>query len=65
MRDVMSDGVAPRGKAAVGTEELAVASLELDLIALSDWFPLKGGVEAVREGLEDFMAGHAEEERLV
>lgn len=46
MRDVVRDGVAPRGKAAVGAEELAVASLELDLIALSDWFPLEGGIKA-------------------
>lgn len=65
MRDIVGNGVPPRREAAIGAEEVAVAGLELDVGAIPDGLPLKGGVEAAGEGLDDFPAGHAEEEGLV
>lgn len=66
MGDVVGDGVAPRGHAAVGAEEVAIAGPELDAVALTDGFPLEGRVKAPGgKGLDDLAAGHAEEERDV
>lgn len=62
----MSNRVSPGRKAAVGTEELAVTSPKLDLaVAISNGFPLDGGIKAAGESLEDFAACHAEEKWLI
>lgn len=61
MRDIMSNRVSPGRKAAVGAEELAVTSPKLELaVAISNGFPLDGGIKAAGKSLEDFAAGHAE-----
>lgn len=65
MRDVMGHRVSPRWQAPIGPEEVSVAGLEPDLIAVSDWLPLDRGVEAPGQRLEHFAAGHAEQEGLV
>ncbi|URE22526.1 magnesium ion transmembrane transporter [Musa troglodytarum] len=63
--DVVGDGVAPGGEAAVAAEVVAVAGLELDLDALAEGLPLEGRVEAGRQGQADLLAGDAEEEGFV
>lgn len=64
--DIMSDGVPPRRKAAIRSEKVAVAGLQLDTTTVPDGFPFHGGVK--RGGgkcLEHLAAGHAEEEGVV
>lgn len=61
----MGHRVSPRWQAPIGPEEVSVAGLEPDLIAVSDWLPLDRGVEAPGQRLEHFAAGHAEQEGLV
>lgn len=63
--DVVRNGVPPRGKTAVGAEEVAVPRLQLDGAVLPDRLPLNGAVEARRQRLQHLPPRHAEEERLV
>lgn len=58
----MRDGVSPGRHAPIGAEEVAVASLEPDAASVLDGLPLDGGVQPLREGLEDLVARHAQEE---
>ena len=62
---VVSDGVAPRRKTAVGAEEPVVAGIELDLIAFPDNLPLHRRVEWSCERLDHFSTNRIEEELMV
>jgi len=65
VRNIVRDGVSPGRQAPIGAEEVAVASLELDAASVLDGLPLDGGVEPLRERLEDLVARHAQQEELV
>lgn len=65
VRNIMGDRISPGGHPSVGSEEITVASSELDLVAFFHGFPLDGGVKPPRASLEDFPTGHAQEEGLV
>jgi len=62
VRNIVRDGVSPGRHTPIGAEEVAVASLEPDVASVLDGLPLDGGVEPLREGLEDLVARHAEKE---
>jgi hypothetical protein len=63
--DVVGDGVAVGGHAAVGAEELVALGLELDERAGLDGLPLEGGVRLGREALQDLLARGAQQEGVV
>lgn len=65
MRNIMGHRISPRRQPSVGSEEITVASSELDSVALFYGFPLDGGVKPPRASLEDFATSHAQEEGLV
>lgn len=61
----MGHRVSPRWQPTIGSEKLAVPSLELDLSPFPDGFPLDRRVEPLGDGLEHFTTRHAEKERVV
>lgn len=63
--DIVSDRVPPRRNTAVPSQEIAVARLQPGAGALLDWLPLERRVEARGQSLENFPAGHSEQERVV
>lgn len=65
MRDIMCDRVPPRREAAIGTQVLAVASLELDLIPIPNRLPFNGRVQTSGHGLKNLATSHSDEERVV
>lgn len=63
--NVVGDRISPRWQTPVGSQEVAISGLELDLGPFSDGFPLDGGIEPPEKGLEDFPAGHSEQKGLI
>lgn len=61
----MGHRVPPRWQPSIGSEEVTIAGLELDVVPFSDGLPLDGRVETSGQGLEDFPTRHAQQKGVV
>lgn len=64
-RNIMSQRIPPRRESSVGSQEVSITRLELNLRPFPDGLPLKRGIKPPGQSLEDLPTSHAEKKRLV
>ena len=65
VRNIMGDRVSPRWYTTIGSQEVTIPSLELDLGPFFNGFPLERRVEPPRQRLDHFSTSHAKQKGLV